>query len=74
MSIAIRKNLVPLVKKIHRIGGRAMEIRIKTDNKIQDISILNTYAPHLGYSIEVIKNYWIETNTYISLIPLKYIY
>ena len=50
-----------------------MEIRIKTSKSVKDISILNTYAPHAGYKIETLKNYWNNTNAYISLIPQKYL-
>ena len=33
-----------------------MEIRIKTGNSFKDISVINTYAPHCGYSNNDILN------------------
>ena len=49
-----------------------MEIRIKTAESVNDISILRTYAPHNGYEVEIIKNTGIR-QVHISLIPRKYI-
>ena len=46
-----------------------MEIRLKTGNSIKNISILNTYAPHIGYPAETIENYWKYIEAYTSLIP-----
>ena len=51
---------------IYKIDGAAMEITLKTGNPSRDISILNTYAPHIGYDITTIKNYWVKlTHTYL---------
>ena len=52
VAIIIKNTLVPYIKTIHKINGRIMEIRIKTDKSLKDLSILNTYAPHMGYSAE----------------------
>ena len=38
----------------------AMEIRTKTGNEI-NMSIINSYAPHIGRDIETIKDCWGET-------------
>ena len=43
------KKLLPIVTGIYKINGRIMEIRLKTGKSINNISILNTYAPHMGY-------------------------
>ena len=69
VAIAIKNSLIPNVKGIYKTNGRIMEIRIKTGNSIKNISILNTYAPHVGYPAETIKQYWDMVNAYISLIP-----
>ena len=37
-----------------------MEIRSKTGKSINNLSILNTYAPHMQYDQEDISNYWEE--------------
>ena len=55
VAIAIKMELLPLVKNVYKIDGMAMEMRIKTCKSINDISILNTYAPHIGYSEDVLK-------------------
>ena len=49
-----------------------MAMILKTCKSTKDISILNTYAPHMGYSKAVLKDYWGNTNAYVSLIPRKY--
>ena len=46
-----------------------VEIRLKTGNATKDISILNTYAPHNGYPVEIINRYWEDINAYTSLLP-----
>ena len=46
-----------------------MEIRLKTGNSIKNISIINTYAPHIGYPTEIIEEYWKYIEAYTSLIP-----
>ena len=46
-----------------------MEIRLKTGNSIKNLSILNTYAPHIGYHAETLKLYWGMVIAYTSLIP-----
>ena len=68
-----KKDLLQYVKSIRKIGGRTIEIRIETGASIKDMSILNTYAPNMGYDIETINNYWDKTKAYISLVPRKYI-
>merc|ERR1712105_258540 len=73
VAIAIKSDIVQYVKTIQKIDGRTMEMRIHTGGSIKDISIFNTYAPHTGYSTDVIQKYWDKTNAYISLIPRKYI-
>ena len=50
-----------------------MEIRLKTGLKNQTLSILNSYAPHMGYQIEQINSYWYTLNQYIDAIPKTYI-
>jgi len=46
-----------------------MEIRLKTGTNIPDISILNTYAPRMGYNFDEINAYWTDIDNYISTIP-----
>ena len=45
VSIAIRKTLVAHFLEVVRINSRIMEIGLKTDNKINNIAIINSYAP-----------------------------
>ena len=71
VAIAIKQTLLRHVKGIYKINGRLTELRLKTGKSIEDISILNPYAPHIGYPITHINNYWGTANAYISLIPNK---
>merc|ERR1712112_697112 len=53
--------------------GGIMEIRLNTGLKNQTLSILNTYAPHMGYHTDQINAYWTTLNQYIDTIPKTYI-
>ena len=55
VAIIVRTNMLHVIKEIHRINGRMMEIRIKCESPINNISIINTYAPHSGYEKETIN-------------------
>ena len=57
VAIAIRKTLVDNIIEVIRINSRIMEIRLKTDNKINNnnIAIVNSYAPTNYYGGENIK-------------------
>ena len=48
VAIVIKNYLLRNVKGIYKANGRIMEIRLKTGNSIKNLSILNTYAPHIG--------------------------
>ena len=72
-AIIIRQTLIQHIQKVIRINGRIMEIRLKTGLKNQTLSILNTYAPHMGYQNEQINAYWATLNQYIDAIPNTYI-
>ena len=41
--------------------------------KNQSRSILNTYAPHMGYQHEQIETYWVALNRHIGAIPKSFI-
>ena len=56
VAIAIKKSLLPFVKGIYRTNEGIMEIRHKTGKSIKRISILNSYAPHIGYPTETLEN------------------
>ena len=63
------KNPTPFAKGIYRINGRKIEIRLKTGKSIKNISILNTYAAHIGYPTDALAKYWEYIEAYISLLP-----
>ena len=46
-----------------------MEIRLKTADSINNISIFNTYAPHMSYDKGEINKYWNKTHKLIKSIP-----
>ena len=50
-----------------------MEIRIKTGQLTNILSILNTYAPDISYSISEINGHWELVNKYIDDQPEKLI-
>ena len=46
-----------------------MEIRIRTGNGVDNISILNTYAPHMQYNEDGRSDYWGQVNGVIKNLP-----
>ena len=50
VAIAIKNSIKGNITRINRINGRIMEIILKTDKNIKNLSITNSYAPHQGYS------------------------
>ena len=46
-----------------------MELRLKTVDSINNISIINTYAPHMSYEWEEINKYWSKTQKLLKNIP-----
>ena len=46
-----------------------MELRFKTGDSVKNISIINTYAPHMSYDKEEINKYWNKTQKLIKNIP-----
>ena len=69
VAIAIRKTYNNNIYQINRIDKRIIEIRLKTGKSIKNISILNSYAPHMSYDKEEIKEYWARIQKYIDTIP-----
>ena len=72
-AIIIHHTLTQHIQKIIRVSGRIMEIRLKTGLGNKILSILNTYAPHMGYQTEQINTYWTTLNQYIDSIPNTHI-
>ena len=66
VAIAIKNNIVQNVISISRLTGRLMEIKIKTSTKTNNINIVNSYAPHHGYNINEIKQYWKTIKSYYN--------
>merc|ERR1712096_47303 len=50
-----------------------IEIKLKTDNSINNISMTNSYAPHHGYDNEEQNKYWETINEHLQNIPKNYI-
>ena len=48
----INNSIIPNIIQINRINGGIMGIQFKTGGNIPNISILNTYDPHMGYKHE----------------------
>ena len=50
-----------------------MEIIVKTEKPLQNISITNSYAPHNGYNVDTIDKYWIDVRSHLENINRKHI-
>ena len=49
--IVTKTKYLNIITRINRINGSMAELRFKTDSKIKNLSIINTYDPHHGYDI-----------------------
>ena len=49
-----------------------MRILLRDGLKNKNLSILNTYDPHMGYRPEQIETYWLAIVRYIDSIPKTY--
>ena len=50
-----------------------MEVTIETGSEIYDLSIANSYAPHMGYSEPEVDEYWTQVNERMDNIPRTHI-
>ena len=50
VAIAIKKDIKENILQIARINERIMKIRLETNIRGGEITILNTYAPHMSYN------------------------
>ena len=68
VAFIVHNQTIPHIVHINRINGRLMEIQFKTGDNIPNISILNSYAPHMGYNSIEINKYWNDINNYLNII------
>ena len=52
------------IMQINRASSRIIEIRFKTGRKLNNPTITNFYAPHMGYAEDVIGKYRKDLNTH----------
>ena len=72
VGIAIKSNLVIHIKSINRINERLMDIRLANNNNNKNISIINSYAPHMGYGNKIIEEYRNDINNHFGDISHNY--
>ena len=75
VAIAIHNNIKHSICNVTRINDRIMELRLNTENKINNISIANSYA-HPNYydnDNDKINDYWGNLNASLQTIPRKLI-
>ena len=60
VAIAIREIYAENIYQINRIGKPIMEIRFETGHSVNNLPIINTYAPHMRYGEDEIHEYWIK--------------
>ena len=71
VAIAIKNTLLNNITQVNRVNNRIMEIRIKTGKNLQNINILNTYAPDMNHNDNDIYQYWQQVERLIEKIPKK---
>ena len=58
VAIAVKNILIENICSVQRINGRIMTIEVKTDKKLKNLYIINSYAPHHGYERDEQEEYW----------------
>ena len=66
----IRNNINHTVKNVERISNRCIIITLST-SKNNNIKIINTYAPHMGYDSGERTKYWKEISQIMKNINNK---
>jgi len=56
VAILVHEELQRHIKQIERIGRRILKITLTNKNATMPITILATYAPHTGYTVEEKNN------------------
>ena len=72
VAIAIKTNLPRLTIGIFRINGRTVEITVRCKNPISNLSMINSYAPRIGYIQEAVNSHRGDITALITTIPNKY--
>jgi len=60
VAIAIAKELKGNIVGIERANERIMKMRLETNIHGREITILNKYAPHMGYNTGEREDYWTQ--------------
>jgi len=55
----IRTDLTVNIKEVTKCNERLMYMRIQTEKNTNNILLINSYAPHMGYKADIRRNYWI---------------
>ena len=60
IAIIIRTELTANIKEVTKCNERLMYMRIQTEKDTNNILLMNSYAPHMGYKADIRKKYWTE--------------
>ena len=75
VAILVHEDLQLHIKQIERVGRRILKITLATENATAPINILETYAPHTGYTVEAKNNTGIQRKKlYSEWIPRNYVF
>ena len=54
------------MNSVDGISEMIMDLRIYNHNSKKNIAIINPYAPHMGYEIDISNNYWYGINKHFG--------
>ena len=69
VAILVHEDLQHRVKQTERIDRRILKIILTSKNATAPITVLATYAPHMGYTVGERKQHWILSQETIKQIP-----
>ena len=69
VAIAIEKELNKHLHHLNQIDHRTMTVTLHSDHSHTPLTIVNSYAPHSGYSYIDKKTHWQTVNSTLSRIP-----
>ena len=56
IAVIIRTELAANIKEVTKYNERLMYMRIQTEENTNNILLMNSYAPHMGYKADLRKN------------------
>ena len=62
----IRTDLTTNIKEVTKRNEQLMHMRIQTEKQTNNILLINSYAPHMGYKADVRRDYWWKLKQFCS--------